>query len=217
MRQVSRMLGPGRLWHLFLGRYLRPVEEERLFMFLDLTSSTALAEELGPLKFNAFKNDFFYDVAEPVLATREEIYQYVGDEVVVTWPVKDGRPAGYALRCFFLIADQVGARRERYERRYGTVPKFKAGLHGGAVVTSEIGDIKRDVVHSGDVVNTAAQIKAQCRVLGRQVLISDRALAWCAPAEALEVEDLGEVAPRGKAEAVRLYSVERAVARAQAA
>ena len=212
MRQISRMLGPGRLGHLFLGRYLRPVEEERLFMFLDLTASTALAEELGPLRFNAFKNDFFYDVAEPVLATRGEIYQYVGDEVVVTWRVKDGRPAGDALRCFFLIADQVEARRARYERRYGVVPLFKAGLHGGAVVTSEVGDIKRDVVHSGEAVNTAARIEGQCRVLGRQVLISDRALAWCAPSEALAVEDMGEVALRGKAEAVRLYSVERSVA-----
>ena len=168
MRQISRMLGPGRLGHLFLGRYLRPVEEERLFMFLDLTSSTAIAERLGPLKFNAFKNDFFYDVAEPVLATRGEIYQYVGDEVVVTWRVKGGRPTGDALRCFFLIADQVEARRERYLKRYGVVPQFKAGLHGGAVVTSEIGDIKRDVVHSGDAVNTAARIEAQCHPLGRQ-------------------------------------------------
>ena len=216
MRQMSRMLGPGRLGHLFFGRYLRPVEEERLFMFLDLAASTALAEKLGALQFNAFKNDFFYDVAEPVLATRGEIYQYVGDEVVVTWPVKNGRPVGDALRCFFLIEDQVERRRARYLRRYNVVPTFKAGLHGGAVVTSEVGDIKREVVHSGDAVNTAARIEGQCRALGRRVLVSKQVVAWYQPSETLEFEDLGEVLLRGKAEAVHLYSVERPVTAAKA-
>src|SRR5262245_18458933 len=80
VRQLDRMLGPGTLLSLMLGRYHRPVAEERIFMFLDLNSSTAIAEALGPLRFNDFKNDFFHDLAEPVLETRGQIYQYVGDE-----------------------------------------------------------------------------------------------------------------------------------------
>jgi adenylate cyclase len=90
-RQVRLILGPGTLWNLLLGRYARPVAEERVFLFLDLTASTALAERLGPARFNDFKNDSFHDVSEPVLATRGQIYQYVGDEVVVTWRVRGGR------------------------------------------------------------------------------------------------------------------------------
>ena len=56
-------------------------------MFLDLNNSTAIAERLGPLRFNDFKNDFFHDIAQPVLETRGRIYQYVGDEAVVTWTI----------------------------------------------------------------------------------------------------------------------------------
>ncbi len=206
-RQLNRMLGPGTLVNLLLGRYHRPVAEDRIFMFLDLNDSTAIAEALGPLRFNDFKNDFFYDIAEPVLATRGQIYQYVGDEAVVTWTAERGLRQGNCLRCVFLVSERIHERKERYLTRYGIVPEFKAGLHGGPVVTAEIGDIKKDIVHSGDTVNTAARVEAKCRPLERRVLVSEALLRRCRVPEELELEDMGEQELRGKIEALRLYSV----------
>jgi len=207
VRQLNRMLGPGTLVSLLLGRYHRPVAEERIFMFLDLNDSTAIAAELGPLRFNEFKNDFFHDIAEPVLETRGQIYQYVGDEAVVTWPNARGLREGNCLRCVFLIGEQIRAQKDRYLARYGRVPEFKAGLHGGPVVTAEIGDIKKDIVHSGDTVNTAARVEARCRPLERRVLVSEALLSRCQVPPELVIEDMGEQELRGRAEAVRLYSV----------
>ena len=206
-RQLDRMLGPGTLVSLLLGRYHRPVAEERIFMFLDLNDSTAIAAALGPLRFNDFKNDFFHDIAEPILETRGRIYQYVGDEAVVTWTVERGLHQGNCLRCVFLVTERIHERRDRYLARYGVVPQFKAGIHGGPVVTAEIGDIKKDIVHSGDTVNTAARVEAQCRPLERRVLVSGALLGRCRLPEELEVEDMGDRELRGKAEALRLYSV----------
>ena len=207
VRQVDRMLGPGTLVSLLLGRYHRPVAEDRIFMFLDLNDSTAIAEKLGPLRFNDFKNDFFHDVAEPVLQTRGQIYQYVGDEVVVTWTTERGLRQGNCLRCVFLVTESVYDRKDRYLARYGLVPEFKAGLHGGPVVTAEIGDIKKDIVYSGDTVNTAARVEAQCRPLERRVLVSESLLHRCQLPAELEAEDMGERELRGKVESLRLYSV----------
>jgi adenylate cyclase len=206
-RQLNRMLGPGTLVSLLLGRYHRPVSEERIFMFLDLNDSTAIAAALGPLRFNDFKNDFFHDIAEPILETRGRIYQYVGDEAVVTWTVERGLHQGNCLRCVFLVTERIHERKDRYLARYGVVPQFKAGIHGGPVVTAEIGDIKKDIVHSGDTVNTAARVEAQCRPLERRVLVSAALLDRCRVPEELEVEDMGEHELRGKAESLRLYSV----------
>jgi adenylate cyclase len=174
VRQLDRMLGPGTLTNLLLGRYHRPVSEERIFMFPDLNNSTAIVETLGPLRFNDFKNDFFHDLAEPVLETRGQIYQYVGDEAVVTWTVERGLRHGNCLR-------------------------------GGPFVTVEIGDIKKDIVHSGDTVNTAARIEAQCRPLDRRLLMSEALVSQCQVPE--ELEDMRERELRGRAEALRLYSV----------
>jgi len=207
VRQLNRMLGPGTLVNLLLGRYHRPVTEDRIFMFLDLNDSTAIAARLGPVRFNDFKNDFFHDIAEPVLETRGQIYQYVGDEAVVTWTTERGLRQGNCLRCVFLVTERIHERKSRYLARYGIVPEFKAGLHGGPVVTAEIGDIKKDIVHSGDTVNTAARVEAQCRPLERRVLVSEALLSRCQVPGDLAIEDMGKQELRGKAEAVRLFSV----------
>ena len=210
--QLRRVLGPETLFALLVGRYRRPVWEERAFAFLDLTDSTAWAERLGPLAFTDLKNDFFADVAEPVLATGGRIVQYVGDEVMVSWPMRRAERDAAPLRFFFLVEARVQARAERYRRRYGGVPTFKAGCHGGGVVTAEVGDLKRDIVHSGDVVNTAARIEGECRPRGHRLLVSADLLTRMPDADGLAVEHLGEVALRGKAERVGLCAVTQAAA-----
>ena len=208
--QLRRVLGPETLKALFLGTYRRPRREERAFAFLDLTDSTVWAERLGPLVFTDFKNDFFADVAEPVLATGGRIVQYVGDEVMVSWPMKRALRDAAPLRFYFLVEDRVAARADRYRQRYGEVPRFKAGVHGGWVVTAEVGDLKRDIVHSGDVVNTAARIEGECRPRGHRLLVSDE-LCRRMPALAETVHTaLGPAALRGKSTAVGLVSVARA-------
>lgn len=214
--QLRRVLGPRTLTALLVGRYRRPVYEERAFLFLDLTDSTPTAEALGPLDFTDFKNDFFTDVAEAVLATGGRIFQYVGDEVVVTWPLERAIHGAGPVRCFFLVEDLVARRTAHYSARYGVVPRFKAGVHGGEVVTAEIGDIRRDIVHSGDVVNTTARIEGMCRPLGHHLLVSDPLTDGMRAARPgldrlFRFEQVGSVELRGKADAIGLVSVERAV------
>jgi len=205
--QVSRLLGPGTALQILMGRYIRPVEEDRSFLFVDLADSTALAEALGPVKFAELKNDFFHDIAEPVLDTRGQIVQYVGDEVMITWPRGDPAGAADPVRCFFLLRDQVQRRAEEYKKRYGLVPGFRAGLHGGPVVVSQLGDLKREIVFSGDAVNTASRIQGLCRPLGVDFLASDEILVRAELPDRLELDSLGEHSLRGRATPVRLVSL----------
>lgn len=207
--QLRRVLGPETLFALLVGRYRRPVHEERAFAFLDLTDSTAWAERLGPLAFTDFKNDFFADVAEPVLATGGRIVQYVGDEVMVSWPMKRAERDAAPLRFFFLVEERVAAHAARYQMRYGAVPTFKCGVHGGEVVTAEVGDLKRDIVHSGDVVNTAARIEGECRPRGHRLLVSDEMLARMPALPDAAHTALGPAALRGRSQSVGLVSVTR--------
>ena len=82
--QINLLLGKGVLLKFLLGKYRKPISEHRIFMFLDLKSSTTLAERLGLENYYALLNDFFHEISEPVRTTGAEIYQYVGDEVVFT-------------------------------------------------------------------------------------------------------------------------------------
>ncbi|MFP4365353.1 MAG: hypothetical protein ACLFR1_15935 [Spirochaetia bacterium] len=59
-------------------------------MFLDLTSSTAIAERIGHVQFLSLLRDFFMDVSEAVIAHGGEIYKYVGDEAIILWDREKG-------------------------------------------------------------------------------------------------------------------------------
>ena len=84
MLQVSDKFGPGILWKFITGKYYHPRQEERIFMFLDLKSSTTIAEKMNSKKFFELLKEIFSDITEPILNSQGEIYQYVGDEVIIT-------------------------------------------------------------------------------------------------------------------------------------
>jgi len=86
----NTLLGKNFLLNILIGKYRKPFQEERAFMFLDLKSSTTIAEKIGHENFLSFLNDFFFDLAEPVLHTKGEIYKYVGDEAIITWKMNKG-------------------------------------------------------------------------------------------------------------------------------
>lgn len=86
--EIDRKLGQGVLLKFLLGQYYQPKEEERVFLFMDLKSSTFYAEKLGHFKYSRLIQDCFKDISSAVVKNHAQIYQYVGDEVVLTWNLK---------------------------------------------------------------------------------------------------------------------------------
>ena len=205
---VSRLLGPNVLLNYLLGRYHTPKEEERIFMFMDLRSSTTIAEQLGPLNWHNFLNDFFYDLAKPTRRYQGEIYQYVGDEVVISWPKEVGVKNLNCIRCFFAIWERMEKRRDRYLKKYGYEPVFKAGYHVGKVIVGEIGDYKRDIVFHGDTVNTASRIQVECNNYNRRLLLSNTLLDLLELKGIYISEYITKIQLRGKEEVLELYSLD---------
>jgi class 3 adenylate cyclase len=210
IRQVNRLLGQGVLLNYITGKYHRPVEEDRIFMFLDITSSTTIAERLGHTLYHQLLNDFFYDITLPIIESGGEIYQYVGDEVVVTWRPKKGLPEGRCISCFFYIRETISEQQQGYQEKYGVVPRFKAGFHYGRVITAEVGDIKKEIAFHGDVVNTASRIQAQCRIVGKELLVSRDLLDRLPAMQGYDRESVGAILLRGKEKEVDLFSITQA-------
>jgi adenylate cyclase len=205
-RQLDRLLGPGVLAKYLSGRYHAPRREARIFMFMDLKSSTSLAEQLGPERYYGLVNECFRDLATPVLDSSGEIYEYVGDEVVLTWTERDGVRNANCIRVFFDFADRIQTKRSAYLERFGVVPEFKAGVHLGEVVAAEIGDLKKSLVFNGDVLNTGSRIEGQCNSLGKRLLASSHLVERLSLPPHWTVEDMGEVELRGKAAPLRLLA-----------
>lgn len=206
IRQVNLMLGEGNLSKVLRGQFYHPREEQRIFMFLDLQSSTQLAEKLGHIKYSSFIQDCFNDLGV-VIENEAEIYQYVGDEAVLTWPYLRGLKNGNAIEAFFRFKRQLALKSPEYLEKYGVVPRFKAGVHGGTVTVTEIGKYKKEIAYHGDPINTAARIQGQCNAHESEFLISDE-IKKEVSSHGFKFSLKGSFILKGKSIEVKVYSVE---------
>lgn len=203
--QLKMMLGERNLGKLLRGQFYTPREEERIFMFLDLQSSTQLAEKLGHIKYSMLIQDCFNDLGV-VDENEAEIYQYVGDEVILTWETKDGLREANCIRAYFRFMQYLEERRSYYEATYQCHPFFKAGVNAGIVTVTEVGRYKKEIAYHGDTINTAARIQSRCNDLNQGLLIS-KDLKEMLNSKAFEFEELGQIPLRGKRAEVAIYGV----------
>ena len=196
--QVNDKFGQGVLWNFIQGHYNIPREETRIFMFVDLISSTNIAEKLGNEKYHRLLRDFYADITNAIIYNKGEIYQYVGDEIVISWKLAAGIYNNQCLKCYFDMRKTIIGLKEKYEKKYGLVPDFKAGLHYGKVIAGEIGIIKRDITFSGDVLNTTARIQSKCNEYHVKILSSDELLQKLPYNKNYQRISIGDIELKGK-------------------
>ena len=206
--QVNRKFGPGNLLKLTTGKYSTPKIENRIFMFMDLKGSTSIAEKLGHQKYSELMQNCFHDLTDVVINYNASIYQYVGDEVVLCWNMKNGLKELNCIKTFFAFDKKLQTREDYYLNNFELLPYFKCGLDSGEITVAEIGDIKREIAYHGDVLNTAARIEKLCTPEGKQMLISEY-LEKELPGEmnGFSKEYIGKFELRGKEEGLKIYSI----------
>ena len=205
--QMNRMIGANVLGYFAAGVYRRPKLEERVFLFVDLEGSTQLAERLGSARYFELLRRFVDDLTDPVLEAEGEIYQYAGDEVVITWPLAAGVRAGNCVACYFAIRATVARHATRYEREFGVTPRFRGGLHGGTVTGGELGDLRQQIVFVGDILNTAARLEEYAKRTGRDLVVSGTLLQRLSLPPGVEATRCGELELRGKEERVEAHAL----------
>lgn len=203
--EINEKYSPGVFVDILLGRYINPKIEKRIIMFLDLKDSTPLAEQLGHQVYFRFIRDFIASISMALLEHDGRIYQYVGDEVVVSWNYSERN----MVRCVQAVIDARKAIQKRsgeFRRKYGVIPEFKAGIHLGDVTVGEIGIIKKDLAMSGDTMNTTARIRTACTELNHKFIASkdfvDRINLKDWQTESLGIFDL-----KGKSSSIELFNL----------
>jgi len=204
--EVTDKYGPGGFWSMMRGKYNKPRIENRIFIFVDINNATTIAEKLGHTKYFRLLRDFFAEITIPILANGGEIYQYVGDEVVLSWkntPLNKQKCFKFLRQAFFLLK----RREAKFMKRYGICPTFKAGIHSGEVTAGVIGIVKKDLVYSGDTLNTAARIRSKCHELEETFVVSEGFLHEFSTPFAYKVNEIGEMELKGRTEKEKLFSV----------
>ncbi len=205
LRQVNLFLGNDNLWQLLSGKFYIPREEERVFMFLDLKSSTNHAEKLGHIEYSKMIQDCFNDLGV-VVENEAEIYQYVGDEVILTWTPQDGLRNNNCINAYFNFKQQLDKRKNYYISTYGITPQFKAGVNTGIVTVTEVGKFKKEIAYHGDTINIAARIQGKCNEFNKELLISG-SIKDRLDNSNFTFENLESIQLRGKKSLVPIYAV----------
>lgn len=204
---ANEKFGSGVFLNFLLGKYRTPKEEKRLFMFIDLRSSTTIAEKLGHFKYSALIQECFYDLNRIVSKYDAEIYQYVGDEAVLSWSYKNGIKNNNCVNLFFHFQNRIQKKQKQYLKKHKHVPIFKAGLHGGKLIVTEVGTVKKEIAYHGDVINTTSRIQEKCNVHNETLLCSNLVLKDLnLPAKFL-VTSIGDVELKGKTGKIDISSI----------
>lgn len=206
-QQVKHKFGRGVFFDMLLGRYHKPKESDRIFMFIDLKSSVRLAEELGHIRYSNLLQDCFFDLNTQLSRYDAKIYQYVGDQVVLHWSHKDGLRNNNCVHCFFGFIRRLEKRKSYYMQRYGFQPFFKAGAHTGRATVAEVGLLKREIAFHGDTVNTTSRIHDYCNKYQQRLLISRNLYDLVKNDPALEFLYIGDHILKGKHQSMELYGV----------
>lgn len=203
--EMMKKYSPGIFFDVWFGKYRHPIVEKRIIMFIDLKDSTPIAEKLGHVEYFRFIRRFINYVSDALIQHNGRIYQYVGDEIVVSWLYTPRN----AKRCIDALIDtrkNLQKNSESFRRDFGIAPEFRVGIHIGEVTVGEIGIIKKDIAMSGDTMNTTARIRSACSELNQKFIVS-RDVIDTLDLKDWQSESLGLVDLKGKHAGIELFAL----------
>jgi len=201
-------IGSSVFFPLLFGRYHTPREEDRIFLFIDLRSSTQMAENLGHMKYSSLVQDCFSDLSELVVRHNGAIYQFVGDQAVVTWSATKKRNFYESILLYFTFKRTILNKSGFYKKKYGVVPAFKAALNSGNVMAAQVGgEVKSEIAYHGDVLNTASRMMDLCKTYQKDLILSENIVKQLdIEIEEVEIEFQDKLQLRGKDEWLNIFS-----------
>ncbi len=203
--EINDKYAPGVFLDILSGKYIKPKIENRIIMFIDLKDSTPIAEKMGHQQYFLFIREFIYFISLALIENNGIIYQYVGDEIVVSWKYNKTNMKA-CLASIIAARKNIQKKSEHFRRVYGTIPEFRIGIHTGDVTVGEIGVIKKDLAMSGDTMNTTARIRSACNELNQKFIVS-KDFADKSNLKAFQMESLGLTELKGKTSGIELFAL----------
>ena len=209
LKTVSERLGPQAMLGALFGKYHQPSEEDRTFIFIDLQSSTALAEKLGHVQYSLFIDRCFQILTGCIYEFKASLYQFVGDEAVLSWNTAAAKKTLAPVHLYYAFASSLEAQQKAFMDQFDEQPYFKAAIHAGVVTVTQIRSIKMDIVYHGDVLNTCARIVGECSRLKKDLLVSSTVAQWMQNEAEYSVAFTENLLLRGKGAETAIYEVKK--------
>ena len=175
-------------------------------LFADVVGSTTLAEQMDPEDWTAMINEAFDLMSRAVFRYEGTIAQLQGDAMLAFF----GAPVAHEddpERAIFAALDMLEATAEfasQLKATQGVDFRIRAGINSGPVMVGNVGsDLRYEYTALGDAVNVAARMQTAAQA--GTVLITE--MTRRLTGDTFELEDLGGLEVKGKAEPVHAYRV----------
>ena len=183
---------------------LAPAERTVTVLFSDIVSFTKICEGLPPVQVAGFIREYLTTMTEIVFAHGGTIDKYIGDAIMALFgaPISSPDSATSAIRAALEMRERI--REFRAPRPGGAALRVRVGINTGLVVVGNIGSTRRmEYTAIGDAVNVAARLQAFARPT--EICIDE--MTYSQTAGAFNVEEIGTIDVRNRAEPVSVFKV----------
>jgi class 3 adenylate cyclase len=187
------------------GATLEPgggAEERKLvtLLFADVTSSTALGDQLDPERLRALLAEYFAAMSAVIGSWGGTLEKYIGDAIMAVFgaPLLREDDAERALHAALEMLERLESVNEQLVRRHGVSLRIRVGVNTGEVVAPQGGAASGQLIVSGDAVNVAARLE-QAADPGT-VLVGER--TYLAARHAFAFGEAAQLTLKGKPEPI---------------
>ena len=178
-------------------------EREVSVVFIDVVSSTQLAESRGAAGVAELLNQFFEMTTNAIFAYKGNVSKFIGDEVMAIFnaPVDMPDHAVSAVRaCITMLKELERFNKANPDRKFDV----RCAVNSGISVAGNVGTPQRmEYTVLGDTVNVAARLSKFPQV--NSVVVGERTHELIKGA--FKAKDLGEVTLRGKEKSIHAYEI----------
>jgi adenylate cyclase len=183
---------------------LAPTERVVTVLFSDIVSFTKICEGLPPVQVAEFIREYLTMMTEIVFAQGGTIDKYIGDAIMALFgaPIPSAESGVAAIRAALEMRERI--REFRRPKPGGAALRVRVGINTGLVVVGNIGSTRRmEYTAIGDAVNVAARLQAFARP--NEICIDETTFSQTGGA--FQVEEIGAIDVRNRAEPVAVYKI----------
>ena len=180
-----------------------PQERDVTVMYCDIVGFTTLCEQVEPAVIGELLNSFFGRMADVIFDHEGTLDKFIGDAILAVFGAPFDQP-DHAARC---VAAALAMRKQlaHFNLEQPHPIRMRTAINTGRALTGDIGSPKRrEFTVLGDVVNTAAGLKASV-AQPDQIVISDKTRERLG--EAFQLRPLGVVSLRGRESNLATFEV----------
>ncbi len=157
-------------------------DRELTVMFVDVRNFTEMSESLSPTAVVGFLNTLLDALSRHVTDHEGTLDKFIGDSIMAFWnaPVDVADHEVKAVRAALAMRQTMTELNQRDAFGFGSGSRVNigVGIHTGVACVGNMGSEARfNYSAVGDAVNVAARIETCCKVVGFDILVSDRTAA----------------------------------------